>query len=44
LGNLLVQARTHGVLTGDLWDLRSELRRATRTSTFVPRLTGRRGD
>ena len=44
LGNLLVQARTHGVLTGDLWDLRAELRRATRTSTFVPRLTGRRGD
>jgi len=44
LGNLLVQARTHGVLTGDLWDLRSELRRATRTSTFAPRLTGRSGD
>jgi rhamnulokinase len=44
LGNLLVQARTHGVLTGDLWDLRAELRGATRTSTFVPRSSPAHGD
>lgn len=36
LGNLLVQARTHGALTGDLWDLRRQLRAATRTHTFHP--------
>ena len=44
LGNLLVQARTHGALTGDLWDLRAELRGATRTSTFVPRSSPAHGD
>jgi len=37
LGNLLVQARTHGVLTGDLWSLRAELRAAVRTRTYEPR-------
>jgi rhamnulokinase len=37
LGNLLVQARTHGVLTGDLWSLRAELRAAVSTRTFEPR-------
>jgi rhamnulokinase len=36
LGNLLVQARTHGALTGDLWDLRAQLRAATHTRTFQP--------
>jgi rhamnulokinase len=36
LGNLLVQARTHGALTGDLTDLRAELRAATQTRTFSP--------
>jgi rhamnulokinase len=36
LGNLLVQARTHGVLSGDLWSLRAELRSATQTRTFAP--------
>ena len=36
LGNLLVQARTHGALTGDLWDLRAELRAATQTRAFQP--------
>jgi rhamnulokinase len=36
LGNLLVQARTHGVLEGDLWDLRRELRAAISTSTYTP--------
>lgn len=36
LGNLLVQARTHGALTGDRWDLRAELRKAVHTRTFRP--------
>jgi rhamnulokinase len=36
LGNLLVQARTHGVLNGDLSDLRAQLRAATQTRTFEP--------
>ena len=27
LGNILVQARTHGVLPGDLWALRERIRR-----------------
>lgn len=40
LGNLLVQARTHGVLTGDLWALRKELSRAVSTVTYRPRLDG----
>ena len=37
LGNLLVQARTHGVLSGDLWSLRAELRAAVRTRSYEPR-------
>ena len=37
LGNLLVQARTHGVLSGDLWSLRAQLRAAVSTSTYEPR-------
>jgi len=37
LGNLLVQARTHGVLSGDLWSLRAELRAAVQTTTYQPR-------
>ncbi len=36
LGNLLVQARTHGVLTGDLWSLRAELRAAVITRHHKP--------
>ena len=36
LGNLLVQARTHGVLTGDLWSLRAELRAAVSTRPTSP--------
>ncbi len=36
LGNLLVQARTHGVLDGDLWALRRELRAAISTQTYLP--------
>ena len=38
LGNLLVQARTHGVLDGDLWVLRgnSELRSAPRPTHPTP--------
>jgi len=39
LGNLLVQARTHGALSGDLWSLRAELRGAVRTRSFRPRST-----
>ncbi|MEP6560743.1 MAG: rhamnulokinase family protein [Nakamurella sp.] len=37
LGNLLVQARTHGALSGDLWSLRAELRAATSTRGHRPR-------
>ena len=36
LGNLLVQARTHGALTGDLWDLRAQLRAAVTTARYSP--------
>jgi rhamnulokinase len=41
LGNLLVQARTHGALSGDLWTLRAELRAGVTTSTYRPRATHR---
>ena len=37
LGNMLVQARTHGVLPGDLWDLRAHLRGAVGTTAYEPR-------
>jgi rhamnulokinase len=37
LGNLLVQARTHGALSGDLWDLRACLRDGLRPATYHPR-------
>jgi rhamnulokinase len=37
LGNLLVQARTHGALSGDLWSLRSQLRAVAATRIFQPR-------
>lgn len=36
LGNVLVQARTHGVLRGDRWELRRHLRSAVQTHTFRP--------
>lgn len=36
IGNLLIQARTHGVLGGDRWDLRATVREATRTRTYRP--------
>ncbi|HET7477463.1 MAG TPA: FGGY-family carbohydrate kinase, partial [Dermatophilaceae bacterium] len=36
LGNLLVQARTHGALSGDLWGLRALLRSTGTTRTFRP--------
>ena len=36
LGNILVQARTHGVLTGDRWDLRTHLRAAVTLHTYQP--------
>jgi rhamnulokinase len=37
LGNLLVQARTHRALTGDLWELRAQLRAAVTTAVYQPR-------
>jgi sugar (pentulose or hexulose) kinase len=37
LGNLLVQARTHGVLSGDLAALRRRVRAATRLHHYQPR-------
>ena len=37
LGNLLVQARTHGVLHGDLAALRARVRAATRMHQYLPR-------
>ena len=35
IGNLLVQARTHGVLAGDRWDLRTQLRAAVTTRAYT---------
>ena len=40
LGNLLVQARTHGVLDGDRWALREHLRSVTSTRTYHPHAVG----
>jgi rhamnulokinase len=37
LGNLLVQAPTHGALTGDLWALRAQLRAVAETRTYSAR-------
>ena len=37
LGNLLVQARTYGALSGDLWDLRAQLRAAVTTAVYSPK-------
>ena len=37
LGNLLVQARTHGVLTGDLPALRERIRRTATLTRYEPR-------
>ncbi|MDQ1656193.1 MAG: rhamnulokinase, partial [Cryptosporangiaceae bacterium] len=42
LGNLLVQARTHGALGGDLWDLRACLRDGMLLTTYYPRRPTRR--
>lgn len=39
LGNLLVQARTHHVLSGDLWALRTQLRDAVTTRHYLARRT-----
>lgn len=36
LGNVLVQARTHGILRGDRWELRRHLRSAVSTRTYRP--------
>ncbi len=38
LGNLLVQARTHGALAGDLAALRARVRNATRLDRYEPRI------
>jgi rhamnulokinase len=40
LGNILIQARTHGVLRGDRWDLRRHLRAAISTTTYRPTPAG----
>jgi rhamnulokinase len=37
LGNVLVQARTHGVLSGDLAALRGRVRAASRLHRYEPR-------
>lgn len=37
LGNLLIQARTGGVLAGGLWSLRAELRATVQTRSYSPR-------
>jgi rhamnulokinase len=37
LGNLLVQARTHGALSGDLASLRARVRAKTRMHQYLPR-------
>ena len=37
LGNVLVQARTHGVLSGDLAALRERVRAASRLHRYEPR-------
>ena len=37
LGNLLVQARTHGALDGDLAALRARVRATTRLERYDPR-------
>ena len=37
LGNVLVQARTHGVLSGDLAALRARVRAASRLHRYEPR-------
>jgi rhamnulokinase len=42
LGNLLVQARTHGAVLGDLAALRARVRAATRLHRYEPRTPSRR--
>src|SRR4051812_36839183 len=42
LGNLLVQARTYGVLSGDLAALRARVRATARLHRYEPRTAGRR--
>jgi sugar (pentulose or hexulose) kinase len=37
LGNLLVQARTHGAVSGDLWALRERIRRTSTPRRYEPR-------
>ena len=41
LGNLLVQARTHGVLAGDLMALRERIRRTVTLTRYEPRAPAR---
>ena len=42
IGNLVVQARTHGLVDGDLWALRSLVRATQPVVTYGPRTSGRR--
>ncbi len=37
IGNVVVQARTHGLLSGDIWDLRALIRATHPGRTFQPR-------
>ena len=41
LGNVLVQARAHGVLAGDLWALRERIRRTVTLTRYEPRAPAR---
>jgi rhamnulokinase len=38
IGNVLVQARTHGVLSGDIWALRDLVRQTHPGRTYLPQL------
>ena len=41
IGNIVVQARTHGVLTGDIWALRALIRATHPVGTYQPRAARR---
>jgi rhamnulokinase len=41
IGNLLVQARTHGIIDGDLWSMRALVRATQHLITYLPRSASR---
>ena len=43
IGNLLVQARAHGLLAGGLEDLRAVVRRSAEVRRYEPRPAGKVG-